>query len=731
MAAFIGKPMHPLDHAIAALQSGRPAEAEAICRRELAADPRDFDAWRVLAFALDALGRAEEALQASASALSIQPRHAETLFNRANSLHRLRRFAEAVAAYDLAAEADPAFAAVWFNRGNALQALGRRSDAVESYERAIALKPDFADAQFNRAVALTGLKHPDQALAALDGVLVANPSHAEAWRRRGSMLVSLRRPAEALASVDRALALKPDDAEAWTTRGMALRALKRPDEALAAYDRTLALKPGHPHAPANRGNILHDQKRYEEALIAYEAALAADPAQPRAFGGAADCAIKLCDWDRRARYAAELPGRIADPASIIGPLIVLGYTDDPALHLACARKFAGAEVPHLPEPLSAGRKPGKGKLRIAYLSADFREHPVARLMAPILEGHDRSRFEVIGLAFGSEDTSAMTARLTAACDAFHDIRKLDDAAAAKLLFEAGADIAIDLTGHTHNARAGIFARRPAPVQASYLGFPASLGAPWMDYIIADAVVAPVEDEANFDEAVVRLPGGYWPGDGSEAPPGETPSRAELGLPDQGFVFACFNTMWKISPPVFDVWMRLLAAVPGSVLWLHRDNATAEVNLRREAAARGVDPSRLVFKDRVPAARHMALHRLADLFLDTLPYNAHATASDALAAGLPVLTCKGGSFASRVGASLLNAAGLPELITGNLADYEAVALRLARDPAGLAALRARLSTEKLFNTPRFIAGLEAAYETMAERSRKGLAPESFSVTLGSS
>jgi predicted O-linked N-acetylglucosamine transferase (SPINDLY family) len=336
-------------------------------------------------------------------------------------------------------------------------------------------------------------------------------------------------------------------------------------------------------------------------------------------------------------------------------------------------------------------------------------------MAPVIEAHDRSRFEIIGVSFGPEEDGGVAGRIAAACDSFHDVRALSDEAVARLLFDLETDIAVDLIGHTGLARPGVLARRPAPVQAAYLGYPGTLGAPYMDHIVADAAVIPAGDEAYYDEAVVRLPGCYLAGERTPPSAAEKPGRAEAGLPETGFVFACFNASWKIAPEVFDVWMRLLAKTPGSVLWLHRDGARPEENLRREAAARGVDARRLIFKDRVAFDRHMALHGLADLFLDTLPYNAHATALDALAAGLPVLTCRGSAFAGRVGASLLQAAGLPELIAPDLAAYEAMALRLARAPGELAQIRARLAeareTSPLFDSAAFTRNLEEAFEAM--------------------
>jgi protein O-GlcNAc transferase len=382
----------------------------------------------------------------------------------------------------------------------------------------------------------------------------------------------------------------------------------------------------------------------------------------------------------------------------------------------------GYLVPAAPQPLWTGKARPHGKLRIAYLSADFYRHATAFLMAQLFELHDRSRFEVLGVSFGQDDRSDMRARLLAAFDRFHDVGSRSDYDVAKLLHELEVDIAVDLKGLTLDCRPGILAYRPAPVQVSYLGYPGTMGADFIDYVIADPIVLPLDQQPLWTERIVHLPDCYQVNDSKRQISTRTPTRREVDLPERGFVFCSFNNNWKITPPVFDVWMRLLRAVDGSVLWLIWDNAAAERNLRREAAARGVDPARLVFAATLKVEEHLARHRLADLFLDTLPVNAHTTASDALWAGLPLLTCCGESFSGRVAASLLAAVDLPELVTSNLADYEALALRLATDPTLLRAFRKRLeqnrSTSALFDTDRFRRHIEAAYLTMWERFARG-------------
>ena len=402
----------------------------------------------------------------------------------------------------------------------------------------------------------------------------------------------------------------------------------------------------------------------------------------------------------------------------------------PALHLRCARSSIRDQIRVPPQPKATGPAWRNRRIKVAYLSADFRRHATAYLIAELIERHDRERFEVIGVSFGPDDNSDMRARLVGAFDRFVDVTRSSDEEAAQLIASARVDIAVDLMGHTQYSRPRILAFRPAPVQASYLGFPGTTGADFIDYIIADPIVAPFDRQPYFTEKIVHLPDCYQVNDTTRRIAPRMPTREEFGLPAESFVFCCFNTSWKIAPAVFDVWMRLLEAIPGSVLWLLRDSPDAESNLRREAAARGTDPARLVFAGRVAPDEHLARHRLADLFLDTLPYNAHTTASDALWAGLPLVTCCGATFAARVAASLLKAVGLPELVTDSLADYETLALRLARDDSLRRRFRARLEQNRLtcplFDAERFRQHLEAAYQTMWGLWQRGESPRSFSV-----
>jgi predicted O-linked N-acetylglucosamine transferase (SPINDLY family) len=421
--------------------------------------------------------------------------------------------------------------------------------------------------------------------------------------------------------------------------------------------------------------------------------------------------LNLCDWGRAAEFAA------GQAAMLAPPLTFLGYSDDKALQLACASAAVRTLAPEPVQPLWTGERYRHDRIRLAYISADFREHAVAFQLAPLIEHRDRARFQVIGISTGLSDDSAIRARLIKGFDRFHDFAGLNSDEIARRLREMEIDIAVDLGGHTGLSRLQIFSHRPAPVQVTWLGYPGTTGAPFMDYIIGDPVVTPPQDQPFYSEQLIQLPDTYFPTD-PQRRIGQPPSRAAEGLPEQGFVFCSFNNAWKITRPIFDVWMRLLQELPGSVLWLKQPPADTSANLEKKAATRGIDPARLVFAGDAPLDVHLARHRLADLFLDTLPYNAHATAADALWAGLPVLTCKGQAFAGRVAASLLSAIGLPELVTENLADYERLALALARDPARLEELKEKLArnlaTTPLFDADRFRQSIEAAYIRMIAR-----------------
>jgi protein O-GlcNAc transferase len=719
-----------IDQAIAFQQRGDLANAERIYVQILTMHPRDANALHLLGVIRIHQGRNPDALELIGTALKENPNDFRAYSNYALALHNLKAYEAALPHYQRALALAPEFPEALNNRGLTLHQLGRHKEALKSYDKAIKLRRTYCEAFFNKGNTLLDLGDYAEAITSYDKALDLRPRSADILNNRGSACSELNRWQEALANFDMAIAVRPDYADAFNNRGRVLFALQRSQEALVDYNKAIFFQPNHVEALNNRGNVLKDLKRHEEAILDFEKALALKTDHRHAFGGLTDAAQKICDWPRTTNIASQLQRRLANEKSIIPPLALIGYAGDPALQLECAKINIGFLVPVVPQPLWDGGRPRRDRLRIGYLSADFHRHATAFLIAELFERHDRSRFEVSGFSYGPDDESDMRARLVAAFDRFHVVHSMSDRDVAKLLNALEVDIAVDLKGLTRDCRPGILAHRPAPIQVSYLGYPGTMGADFIDYVIADKVVLPFDQQPFWTEKIVHLPDSYQVNDSKRKIAAHTPTRGDAGLPDQGFVFCCFNNTWKISPPVFDAWMRLLKAVDNSVLWLLRDNIVAERNLRKEAALRGVDPQRLVFAESLPLEEHLARQRLAELFLDTLPVNAHTTASDALWAGLPILTCYGEAFSGRVAASLLHAIGLPELVTHSLDEYEAVALRLAHDPSQLGDLRTRLqnnrSTFPLFNTDRFRRHIEAAYATMWERLRHNQSPQSFGV-----
>ena len=542
-------------------------------------------------------------------------------------------------------------------------------------------------------------------------------------------LLQLGRRPEALTCYESYLKAHPESVEAWHNHGIALSQMQRFAEAVASFDQVLNLRPDSAQTWTSRGNALLEQKRYEDAISDYDKALALDPEHGSARGYRLLAKLWCCDWRDLESDIGGVLARQRAGARVIQPFGNLMVSRDPADQLQCARLWArgqGAQA-----PLWRGERYTHDKTRVAYLSGDFCVHPVSILMAGVFEAHDKSRFETTAVSFGHDDGSALRTRVMKSFDRVLDVRGRTDFEVATLLRNAQVDIAVDLMGLTGNSRPGILACRPVPVQVNYLGFPGTTAAAHMDYIVADKIVLPADERRHYSEKVVYLPDTYMASDAKRRVSDRPFSRAEEGLPEAGIVFACFNNSYKFTPDAFSVWMRLLKAVDGSVLWLSGPNDSASRNLRSEAEKRGVSAERLVF---APFLRdiddHLARVVLADLFLDTLPCNAHTTASDALFMGVPVVTAPGPTFAGRVAASLLSAIGLGELIAPSLSAYEAGALELARNPDPLRAIKAKLKANRasfpLFDTVRFTRHLEQAFAAMRERQRRGLPPETFSV-----
>ena len=719
-----------LERAFAAHQSGNLGQAEFLYRLVLDADRRQFDALHMLGIIEAQRGNLAAGLDRLRQALRIRPGSLE----------------------------------VMINLGRMQSELGRYADAAETYERALRVDPGSALAHSNFSIVLRKQGHADAALAHCDAALASAPNFAEGWCNRGNSLFDLKRYGEALQCYDRALSLVPALGAAHLGRGNALAQEQNYDAALVAYDRALAAGANPAEAHFGRGNVLSGLFRLDDALAAYDAALSARPDYAESYLArgtihkrlgnhtlanadfARACGIEsglayaegarlggkldVCDWDGLEADSERVLAAVRQRSPALDPFQMLALSDSPADQRACAEVWMERREPVARAPLWRGEIYSHDRIRVAYVSADFREHATGYLLAGLFEHHDRSRFEVTGISFGPSANSPMRERIAAAFERFIDVRHDSDQTVAELVRRLEIDLAVDLMGHTLDARVGIFARRPAPVQVSYLGFLGTTGAGFMDYLIADEIVVPHDQEIHYSEKIVCLPDCFLVNDDRLAIAERAPTRAEAGLPEDGFVFCSFNNSYKLRLPVFEAWMRLLRAVDGSVLWLLQSNTEMVGNLKQQAQRCGIDPERLIFAPRIDFAGHLARQRLAGLFLDTLPYNAGATAAAALWSGVPVLTVLGETFVGRMAASMLHAVGLPELVTASLTEYEALAAKIALEPRFRAVLNDALARNResfpLFDTKRFARHIEAAYTQMWQHYQRGEAPEHFAV-----
>jgi protein O-GlcNAc transferase len=701
-------------------------------RRATKIERRSADAHHFLGIALTGLGRPTEAVRRYEKALSIRPHFAEAHNNLGYTLQMLGRMEDAIAHYKKALAHTPTYSEARNNLGNALQMQGRSKEAIAQFEHSIAADPDDTVAYTSLGNVLGTLGRHEEAIVQYEKALAINAGIPETHNSLAGALGVLGRYDEARIHCEAALAIRPDLVDARINLCNVLFALGRHEEALTQYGKALAERPHDAVVLIKQGNTFGALERFDEASASFEKALAIAPDNELAVSGLARSANSSCDWARTTKVGKMVVALTAAGKSPVQPFTFLTYCSDPALQLACAKTYVRKEIPVLPERLWDGKIWQNKRIRIAYVAVGFHDHPTAYSTVELFERHDRSRFELFGVSLGPDDRSDIRSRIKQSFDQFHDVRTQSSRDIARLLNDMQIDIVVDRSGYTLDARAELLAYRPAPIQVNYIGFPGTLGADFYDYVIADRVVLPFDQQAFYSERIVHLPESYLV-NSKRAIAAQIPTRKQAGLPEQGFVFCSFNNNYKITPSVYDVWMRLLGAVEGSVLWLYQSNRCAEANLRKEATTRGINPERLVFARRVKLDEHLARHSLADLFLDTLPVNAHTTANDALWAGLPLVTCLGESFAGRVAASVLQSAGLGELVTNTLEDYEALALRLAKSPLLLSAMRKKLKRNQhshpLFDSDRYRRQIEAAYIKMWEIWQRGEPTHSFALAGG--
>lgn len=756
-------PATAVQRGTAAHRTGALVEAETWYRRASALAPDDFDASYLMGRARADLGDAAAAGRHLRRAVAISPGVAASHASLGNCLRALGRLGEAQASYGQALRLDPHNVDLLINQGVILVELGRADDALTSFGAALAIQPGCVDALANRAAlhgnrsrwsesligcrraialepphvealnncgnALAALGQAEPAMESYERALATKPSYVEALSNRSSLLRNLKRLPASLANARRALALQPGHVKALNSHATTLKQLGALDAARSFYNRALSIDPSFPDSLNNRANVLNALGRFEEAVADIDALLATDPDSPYAAGNRLHFQMMLCDWRDLDRRSAQVTDAVRSGRPACTPFAFFSITESLADQLSCGESFCRRQFANaMPRSSRPGTGRRSGPIRLAYLSANFGEHAISHLLAGVFERHDRGRFETIAISFASSDGSPMRARVEAAFDRFIEVHGRSDRDIAGLIRDLDVDVSVDLMGHTQDSRLGIFALRPAPVSVNFF---CPTGADFIDYMIADPVAVPADHQRFYREKVAYLPDTFLATDRSRAIGAHTPSRRELGLPEDAFVFCCFNNAYKINPRMFGIWMKLLREVTGSVLWLQHTNPIATRNLLREATSRGIDPTRLVFAPRIAStADHLARYRQADLFLDTLPFNAQTTAADALWAGLPVVTCLGSTFVGRVAASLLSALAVPELIVDSLSAYEALALELARDRPRLAAIKAKIERHRrdhpAFDTERYCGAVESAFSTMIERARNGQEPASFTV-----
>ena len=701
-----------LNLSIQQIQSERLNDAERTLSQLLKLQPKNSDAYNFLSVIAAYRLKWEEALDLVNKSLKISQNNSVALSNKGNILKELGRYSEALASYKRSIQLDPRHAEAFNNLGNIYQDNGQYHEAIQAYDNAIKLDANYAEAYSNKGNNLQKIGQYDSALSLYDAALRINPKYIQALLNRGFAFLRLKKFDDALRSCDEAILINPLSPLAWTDKGVICQHEKYYEKAIEFFNKAISIDEKFAEAYGNKGSCLIELKDYDSALQCYSAAFSVKPSLDYLLGDIIGLKLLLADWRGLDKSIDMVKQGVEKDQRVTNPFKLLAAIDDPNLALRAAKNWVKAMSPQK-DILDKINRKAHPKIRLGYFSADFRNHPVSFLAAELFELHDRDRFEVYAFSVRSaEPGDAMRERLVNAFDHFIDVEHKTDIEVAQLARELEIDIAIDLGGHTQFAPTGIMSYRAAPIQINYLGYPGTMGAPYMDYIIADPILIPPENQQFYSEKVIYLPNCYQPNDRKKVISPRKFTRAEVGLPEKGFVFCSFNNNFKILPQIFASWINILKKVEGSVLWLLEDNSLAAENLRKEAQKAGVNPDRLIFAQRVPHAEHLARHELADLFLDTYPYNAHTTASDALWAGLPLITIQGSSFASRVASSLLTAVGLEELITQSNEQYETLAVSLSSDRHRIYLLKTKLAGCKtsslLYDSKTLTTNIEDCY-----------------------
>ena len=693
-------------------KQGKLEEAVEKFRKVLSIDPNHPQSYGNIGIIFRDQGKFDQAIESFKKALSLKPNNPDAYNNLGLTLNDLNKLDEAIEAYNKALLLESNYTDALNNMGVTLQNQGKLSEAIETYKKALSINPDYAEVYNNMGLTLQNLGESDEAIKSYNKALEIKPDFADAYNNLGFTLQNLNKLEEAIDAYHKVLAINHSSAETYNNIGAIFRDQGKLDKAVEVYNKAILLKPDYIEAFYNLGNIFVDQGKLDQGIKVYNKALSINHNYDLARAHKLHQQAHICDWNSLDEDK-KLINTLGTKDKPVPPFTMLSLEDDPKHHYLRSKKYV--EEKFIQKQLTKLKTPSRKSkhINIGYFSADFHDHATMWLILKVLAIHDRQKFKIYAYSYGPEKKDYIRQKLIESVDVFKNVQKMSDEDIALLGQKDEIDIAVDLKGHTKNQRLGIFSYRPAPIQITYLGYPGSTGANFIDYIIADPIVIPKNQLDSYSEKIIYLPNSYQPNNNTRAIANTSKKRKDLGLPEKGFIFCCFNNNYKISSVEFNIWMRLLKKVKGSVLWLLKSNRWAQGNLQKEAEKRGVKRSCLIFADKLPHEEHLARHKHADLFLDTFNVNAHTTASDALWAGLPVVTKLGNSFASRVSGSLLNAIGLPELITDNENDYETLILELATNTNKLKRIKNKLANnrlvEPLFDTEKFTKHLEKGYE----------------------
>ena len=709
-----------LNLAIQKMQSKKLEEAELSLKQALKLEPNNADALCFMSVISAHKKDFQGALQLIEKSIAAAPRNPIAHSNKGNILKELGKYSEAIACYEKAILLERKFVEPYSNKGNVLQALSRYQEAIDCYSIAIGLEPAFLEAYGNKGNALYKLGRYEEALDMFNQALEKNPEYVEAWRQKGFVLQNIKRYEDAMRCFQQALSMDPHRPESWYFFGLFCFEVKKFSDAMACFDKAIAEMPNYAEAWGLKGRIHFELQEYENSIFCYEKAFAINPHLALIAGSSISSMMYGGLWsDLNSRMNFLFEG-IKNQKEVVTPFSLLSLSDSQEVHLQAAKIYIANNYA-VKKVLPKIKKELHSKIHIGYYSADFQYHAVSLLMAELYELHNRKDFELFAFSLKkAPENDSIRSRLKPLFDHFIEVDEKSSLEIAQLSRELEIDIAVDLGGHTENAPTGAMSYRVAPIQVNYLGYPGTMGAEYMDYIIADHTLIPPDSQQFYTEKVVYLPDTYIVDDSKRVASSRIFTKAECGLPQNQIIFCCFNNSYKFNPTMLKTWARILMQVPNSVFWVSQNNPFFRDNLLKEFEALGIASERIIFANKLESmADHLARLSLADLFLDTAPYNAHTTALDSLKSGVPIVTYLGQAFAGRVGASVLKAIELPELITHSLGEYEQLAVALAQDPERLKQLKARLAHNKdttaLFDTPRFVRNLEDAYRRMYEEA----------------